>query len=418
MSGFHTWLGRRVYYGWIVVGITFLTLLISAGTRSAPGVLLVPLEQDLGWSRPSIAFAVSMGLLLFGLAGPFAGRLMDRIGPRRVMLLGLALVAIATGVSAQMTVEWQLHLFWGWLSGIGTGLAAAVLGATVATRWFVARRGIVLGLFGAAGSAGQTIFVPLIMYLVVAIGWRGALWTMMLIIGLLLIPIFILMRDSPAELGLQPYGGPAPVPANGSEARASMSQILQTPTFWLLAGSFFVCGATSNGLIGTHFIPHSIEHGIPATLAASTLALMGMMNFFGTLGSGWLTDRFDPRKLLAWYYTLRGLSLFILPFVTDLGGLTIFAIVFGLDYIATVPPTIALTADRFGRQNVGTVFGWVFFSHQVGGAVAATAGAQMRVIFGDYQLAFLAAGLVAIIGGMMALGITRTERPVPVIATN
>lgn len=412
----HRWLGQRIYYGWIVVGVTFLALLISAGLRSAPGVLIVPLELDLGWSRPTIGLAVAMGLLLYGLVGPYAGRLMDRIGPRMIMLLGFGLVAIATAISAIMTAEWQLHLFWGWLSGLGTGLAAAVLGAAVANRWFVARRGLVLGLFGAASSAGQTIFVPLLMALVIALGWRGTVWVMAAIALALLVPIALLMRDSPADLGLQPYGGPAPAPAAGSEIGNSMRQVIRVPEFWLLAATFFVCGATSSGLIGTHFIPHAIEHGIPETIAAGTLALMGTMNFFGTLGSGWLTDRYNPRTLLAWYYSLRGAALLLLPFVGDMAGLTVFAIVFGLDYIATVPPTIALCADRFGRRNVGMVFGWVFFAHQVGGALAAWLGAVMRTTFGDYQLAFLSAGVIAIIGGLLALNIRRVGQPVPAVA--
>jgi predicted MFS family arabinose efflux permease len=222
------------------------------------------------------------------------------------------------------------------------------------------------------------------------------------------------MRDEPAQLGLQPYGGPAPRPAAGTEAQGNVLLVaLRSPAFWLLAGSFFVCGATSMGLVGTHFIPHSVDHGIGEVTAASALALMGAMNFVGTLGSGWLTDRYDPRKLLAFYYTFRGLSLLFLPFIGDFAGLTVFAIVFGLDYIATVPPTVALVADTFGRRHVGAIFGWVFFSHQIGAALAAYLGGVARVTLGDYTFAFLVAGLLAIMGGLMALSITR--RPAPVL---
>ncbi|HET7769614.1 MAG TPA: MFS transporter, partial [Chloroflexota bacterium] len=389
--------GGRLYYGWIVAAVTAFSLLVSSGVRSMPGVFVVPLEVDLGWSRPEISFAVSVGLLLYGLAGPFAGRLMDRFGPRRVMLVGILVFGTATAASAAMSTLWQLNLLWGVASGIGTGVAAAVLGATVANRWFVQRRGLVLGAFGAATSAGQLVFVPLLMWLVVVAGWRSSALLLGAIALAVLVPVFLFMRDEPADVGERPYGA-APLPAaetpgNGAQplrvgdaaaAPASsggvMSRALRTPEFWLLSGSFFVCGATSNGLIGTHLIPHSIDHGIPEVTAASALALMGAFNFVGTLGSGWLTDRFDPRKLLAVYYTLRGFSLFVLPFATDFSGLAIFAVVFGLDYIATVPPTSALAADLFGRRNVGTVFGWIFFAHQAGAALAAYLGGVAREV--------------------------------------
>ena len=405
----------RVHYGWIVVAVTAVTLLVSSGVRSLPGVLIHPLEMDLGWSRAAISAAVSIGLLLYGLAGPFAGRLMDRFGPRRLMLVGLLLFGLATAASAGMTQLWQLNLLWGVASGIGTGIAAAVLGATVANRWFVARRGLVLGAFGAATSAGQLIFVPLLMWLVVQAGWRASSIMLGGVALLVLIPTFLFMKDEPADLGLLPYGGSAqPVRPLAEGAGAVMARALRTPEFWLLAGSFFVCGATSNGLIGTHLIPHSIDHGIPEVTAASALALMGAMNFVGTLGSGWLTDRFDPRKLLATYYTLRGLSLFVLPFATDFSGLAIFAVVFGLDYIATVPPTSALAADIFGRRNVGTVFGWVFFSHQLGAALAAYLGGVAREALGDYTFAFFTAGVVAVMGALMALCVRR-QAPVALV---
>ena len=425
--------GRRVYYGWVVVGVTFATILVSSGVRSSPGVFIYPVEQELGWNRAAIALAVSIGLLLYGLAGPFAGRLMDRIGPRAVMLGGLAVVAVGTAAGATISQLWQLNALWGVLSGIGTGMVASVLGATVATRWFVARRGLVLGLFGAASSAGQLVFVPLLMWLVVVAGWR----TSSLILGVVafaaLVPVFFLMRDDPRQLGLQPYGtpsgaapasavDPAPsgIPAQSDRAApppagSVMARALARTEFWLLAGSFFVCGATSNGLIGTHFIPHSIDHGIPEVTAAGALALMGSMNFVGTIFSGWLTDRFDPRRLLAVYYTLRGCSLFLLPFVTGFSGLAIFAVVFGLDYIATVPPTSALVADIFGRRNVGMVFGWVFFAHQLGAALAAYLGGLARVALGDYQYAFLTAGVLAVMGALMALCVRREPVPAPAL---
>jgi sugar phosphate permease len=402
------WLGQRVYYGWIVVAVTALTLIVSAGVRSAPAVFILPMEHDTGWSRAAIAVAVATGLLLFGLAGPPAGRLMDRFGPRPIMLLGLGLAGLSMVISAAITDLWQLYLFWGMLSGVGTGLAAAVLGAAVANRWFVARRGLVLGIFGGATSGGQLVFIPLLMSLVLSVQWRQATLLLGLIVLVVLAPVLLLMRDDPRDVGLEPYGGPPPAPvARVAPGSGVMRTALRTPEFWLLAGSFFVCGATSNGLIGTHFIPHSVDHGIPAVTAAGALALMGAMNFVGTVGSGWLTDRIDPRKLLAFYYTFRGLSLVLLPFITFEAGLTFFAILFGLDYIATVPPTVALTADTFGRRHVATVFGWVFLSHQVGAALAASLGGVAKEVFGDYMLAFVVAGILAVMGGLMALMINR-----------
>ena len=402
---------RSFYYGWIVVGVTALALLVSAGVRAAPGVFLHPLEEDLGWSRTAIAFAVSLGLLLFGLAGPLAGWLMDRLGPRRLMLAGLALIAVSMASSAGLTTLWQLNLFWGALSGVGTGIVGSVLGATVANRWFVARRGLVLGLFGAATSAGQLVFVPLLMWLVIDLGWRSSALVLAGIALALLGPAFVLMRDDPSALGLAPYGGPARGAHTDSQpVGGSMRRALRSLAFWLLAGSFFICGATSNGLIGTHLIAHAIDHGIPEVTAAGAMALMGAMNFAGTIASGWLTDRFDPRKLLAWYYGLRGLSLFLLPFVSDFGGLALFAVVFGLDYIATVPPTAALTADTFGRRHVGVVFGWIFCAHQLGAALAAWLGGLVRDLTGNYGPAFLAAGILALVAGMLALRIGRRSR--------
>jgi len=423
-------LGGRLYYGWVVVAVVFLALLVSAGVRAAPAVLINPLETELGWSRAAISFAVSVGLLLYGLSGPVAGWLMDRFGPTRLTLVGLAVIGGSTLAGAAMTELWQLNLFWGVLSGVGTGVVAPVLGATVANRWFVERRGLVLGVFGAAASAGQLISVPALMWLVVVAGWREGTVVLAAAVFLILVPVLLFMRDDPTRLGLRPYGAregeerapaveesPAPEPGTAAaeglvEAQGgAVSRALRTPEFWLLSGSFFICGASSNGIIGVHFVPHSIDHGIPEVTAASALALMGAMNFVGTIASGWLTDRYDPRKLLAVYYSLRGLSLLLLPFVTEFAGLAVFAVFFGLDYIATVPPTVALVADRFGRMNVGAVFGWVFFSHQVGAALASYLGGVSRDSLGDYTAAFLAAGILAILAALMASRVNREPLP-------
>jgi sugar phosphate permease len=405
----HKLIGGRFYYGWIVVGTTALTLLVSAGVRSAPGVFLNTLNADMGWSLAAISFAVSIGLLLFGLAAPLSGWLIDRFGPRLVMLGGIVLICASMAASARMTSLWQLNLFWGALSGIGTGVAGSVLGAAVATRWFVARRGLVIGIFGASTSAGQLIFVPLLAWLENAVGWRTSVMTLAGAAVLLLAPVLLLMRDDPVSLGIQPYGGQAAEPSTVARVAAGgiMRRALRVPEFWLLAGSFFICGATSNGLIGTHLIAHAHDHGITKGTAAGMLALMGTMNFVGTITSGWLTDRYNPRFLLACYYGFRGLSLLVLPFATNLGGLTVFAILFGLDYIATVPPTTALVADIFGRKNVGVVFGWVFCAHQIGAALAAWLGGLARELTGVYGVAFIAAAALAVTASLLSLRIGR-----------
>lgn len=401
----------KVHYGWVVAALTALTLLVAAGVRSAPGVFITPLEDDFGWSRSGISFAASIGLLIFGLVGPAVGVALDRLGARRLMTGAVLVMAASTAAGTTMSGLWELNLYWGLLSGISTGMVATVLGAAIANRWFVARRGLVIGLFGGATSAGQLVFVPLLVWIVDIAGWRGASLFLAACGVLLAVPIVLLMRDSPAAVGLEPYGGPLPTSEMGASPTTltagpgPVRRAMATPDFWLLCGSFFVCGATSTGLIGTHFLAHSHDSGIAKTTAASALALMGAMNFIGTIASGWLTDRYDPRYLLACYYVFRGVALFLLPAAIGTWSLAAFAVLFGLDYIATVPPTAALTADLFGRRHVAVLFGWIFCAHQVGAALAAYLGGVARDSLGDYQLAFLAAGTLAVAGGLMALRI-------------
>lgn len=404
----------QLFYGWVVVGITVAILLLAAGVRSAPGVMLDAQLIETTWTRTLISAAVSMGLFVFGLGAPFAGGLIARFGPRLIALIGLLIIAIAMFLSARLTQVWELQLFWGMLSGLGTALAGSVIGAAVANRWFVAHRGLILGLFGAATSAGQLIFIPLLTRLTDTYGWR----TSVLILGFgacgLLLPTLVLLRDDPAQLGLSAYGAtpeqkPLSLP-NATVAKAGanvMAVAVRTPTFWLLAGTFFVCGFSSNGIIGTHFKSYALDCGISSGTAASLLALMGAMNFVGTLASGWMTDRYDPRKLLAVYYTFRGISLLLLPFLRAEIPLMAFMVLFGLDYIATVPPTTALCADAFGRKNVGTIYGWVFCAHMIGAALATSMGGYVRQSLGEYSLAFLAAGGLAVAAGMLSLRIRR-----------
>jgi MFS family permease len=407
------------YYGWVIVAITALILIGAAGVRSAAGVMILPMQGETGWALSTISLAVSLGLLLFGFTGPFSGALMDRFGLRAMVMVGLVLIAASMVMSAAMKSQWQLFLFWGVLSGVGTGLIGTVLGATVASRWFVAHRGLIVGIFGGATSAGQLIFVPLLMQLVLSIGWRTTILILAGIMLALVLPVFWVMRNDPADLGLRPYGAPADMPPAASLPRvgmlATMQQAVHTPEFWLLAGTFFICGFTSTGLIGTHLIPYAVDCGITEITAAGMLALMGAMNFVGTITSGWLTDRYDPRKLLAIYYSFRGLSLLLLPWINTPAGLAFFAILFGLDYIATVPPTVSLVADTFGHRQVGIVYGWVFCAHQVGAALAAWLGGVTREMLGGYGMAFFAAGVLAVLAGLLALRIQR-HAIVPILA--
>jgi predicted MFS family arabinose efflux permease len=396
---------KPVFYGWVVVAVGVVATLVAAGNRSVPGALIQPLHDGTGWPIQSIALATAVGLLVFGLGGPLSGYWMDRLGPRRLTLAGLVLMASSMVLSALMTQAWQLNLIWGVLSGVGTGMVGSVLGATIATRWFVQNRGLVTGIFGAATSAGQLIFIPAIVFMATQVGWREASWVMALVSAIALVPVWFLMKDSPQQINQQPLGGHniAKTPADAH----IMQKALRSPTWWLLVTTFFICGATSNGLIGVHFIPYAVSCGLTQVAASGILALMGAMNFVGTLASGYLTDRYDPRKLLCIYYSFRGLSLLFLPYATTPETLIFFAIVFGLDYIATVPPTVALVADSFGQQNVGTVYGWVFAAHQLGAAAAAWLGGIARDALGSYEVAFLAAGFIGLSAGLLALGIQR-----------
>lgn len=400
------------FYGWLVLALSFFTTLMGAAIRSAPAVFIHPLEAEFGWSRAAIASAISVNLLLYGMASPVSGWLLDRYGPRRVMTGCLGILIAGIGATTLMREYWQLVLLWGFVVGTGAGGTASVLSATVTNRWFVGRRGLALGILNSASSTGQLIFLPLLMAVIVASGWRtGSL--LLAFAALLLLPLVVLfMRDDPAEVGLTPYGSREEGSAlSGQSAAAAdpevvpLSKAFRTSTFWFLAASFFVCGGTANGLIGTHLIPHSIDHGIPEVVAAATVGVMGGLNFVGTLFSGWMVDRVDPRRLLSVVYALRGLSLFILPFVTDFSGLFVFGVIYGLDWFATVPPTIVLTSDTFGKRSVGRIYGWIFLSHQVGAAVMATVSGAIRVWLGDYQFAFLTGGVLALIASGLALKI-------------
>ncbi len=401
---------RAFFYGWVVVAVAAMVVIVTAGVRSAPGAFLLTMTEEPEWSTATVSFAAAIGLIAFGLSGPLSGWLMGRIGVRNVVLLSLVVTSLSLFATSMVREIWQLTLVFGLISGIGTGLVASVLGPTVATRWFVRHRGLVTGILGASNSTGQLIFFPLLTALAVTTGWRAGAIVLAVLSMALILPVLYWVRDDPADVGARPLGVArgelvhTPPPDRGVMRRA-----VRTSDFWFLAGTFFVCGATSNGLVGQHFIPHAVDHGFTAIAASTALAVMGVFNFVGTIASGWLTDRWDPRKLLLIYYSLRGVSLFFVPFIHDTMTIAAFAILFGLDYIATVPPTVALVADRFGRHNVGIVYGWVFAAHMMGAAIAAWAAGVVREGVGDYAAAFVAAGWIAIIAGFAALGIRRSD---------
>jgi predicted MFS family arabinose efflux permease len=408
-------LSTGLYYGWLVLAISFFTTLIGAGIRSSPAVFIVPFQSEFGWTRAAVASAVSVNLLLFGVAAPISGWLLDRYGPRRVMLGCLSLLVVGVSGTTFMQHYWQLVLLWGVVVGLAAGGVGSVLSATVANRWFVERRGLALGILNSASSTGQLIFIPLLMVLLKMSGWRTGSWTL---VGaaLIVIPfIFLFMRDDPSEMALKPYGakedaGHAPGARGTNADRVPLSQAFRSSTFWLLAGSFFVCGGTANGLIGTHLIPHSIDHGIPEVTAAEMVGIMGGLNFVGTMLSGWMIDRIEPRKWLSLVYALRGVSLFILPFVTDYSGYFLFAVVYGLDWFASVPPTVALTADTFGKRAVASVYGWIFLSHQLGASLMSAGGGVVHDRLGGYEFAFLTGGVMALIAAGLAWQIRPRRR--------
>lgn len=402
---------RGIHYGWVVAGVAFLTMLVTAGAVGAPGVLIGPLQREFGWSTAQISSAFALRLALFGLIGPFAAAFMNRFGLRAVATAALLLIATGILGSFFMTEVWQLVLLWGLVVGFGTGLTALVFGATVATRWFATRRGLVVGLLTASTATGQLVFLPMLATLAERFGWRMALTFVLAMLAVALAAVLALLRDRPSDLGLAPYGdaGPvAPPPERQTFGAMLASPILAlregagTQTFWLLFGTFFICGASTNGLVQTHFVALCGDFGLAAVTAAGMLAVIGVFDFIGTVGSGWLSDRYDPRKLLFWYYGLRGLSLIYLPFSDfSLYGLGLFAVFYGLDWVATVPPTVKLAIDRFGpRANL--VFGWIFAGHQLGAAFAAYGAGYVRTVYASYLPAFFLAGVLCLFAALAA----------------
>lgn len=418
---------RQIHYGWVMVAVTFLTALVSAGAVGAPGVFIRPLEQEFGWSTADISAALAIRLLLFGLMAPFAAALLNRYGLRRVTTAALVLVVAGLAASLAMTELWHLVALWGFVIGIGTGMTALVLGATVAARWFTARRGLVVGILTASSATGQLAFLPLLAWLTDLYGWRFALSIVCAGLLIAVVAAALLMRDRPSDVGLVAYGDdataspPAAPQAAGSIFAASFGALREAsrePVFWVLFFTFFICGASTNGLIHTHFIPFCSDYGMAATAAATLLAVMGIFDFIGTVGSGWLSDRYDNRTLLFWYYGLRGLSLIALPFTNfSLYGLSLFAIFYGLDWIATVPPTVKLTVARFGPEKANLVFGWIFAGHQLGAASIAFAAGASRTYLASYLPAFFVAGALCLVAAIVIVSLGRDKPLREAVAT-
>lgn len=418
--------GGRIHYGWVVLGAVAVLLLAASGVRSSFGVFIKPMEAEFGWGRTAMSAVAALSLFLYGAVGPFVGRLADRFGPRGVFAVAAVLIGAGTLGTAAVVSLWQLYLTAGVLTALGAGAAAMSVAASVAARWFDTRRGLVLGIAGGGLAAGQLLVVPLAMALTVAWGWRLTFAGLGVVFLALILPVaLVFVRNDPRDVGLEPYGAggegtPQRMAAPAPE-RTSLRGAAASGPFWLLAGSFWVCGYTTSGLVLTHLIPHATEHGFHATQAAEALGVMGALNVVGTVASGWLCDRFGQKVPLAAYYFLRGVSLLFLPYVGTVPGLFAFAAVYGLNYISTVPATTALTARIYGRYSVGELSGWIFFSHQLGSAFGSLAGGYLYDRFGDYTVAFHSAAVMAFVATGLVLAIRErpvTRRPSPVPAVS
>lgn len=404
-----------MHYGWVVLGVMFCAMLAGVGVRAAPGVMIVPLERAFGWNVSTISGAISLNIILMGLTGPFLTGLMEVIGLKRTILGCMVVLMSGTGLSYFMTEPWQLFVTWGLMVGIGAGAGAVGMAAAVANRWFVQRTSFAMGLLSAANAAGQLIFLPVLALLANRYGWQGIAVAVTVVIAAMIPVVAMVLPESPAAIGLPPFGGLTVLPPKARNANPFMIAIhalrraSRSMDFWLLTLSFGICGLSTNGLINTHLIAYCTDNGISEMNGASILAVIGMFSLVGSAASGWMCDRFNPRVLLFWYYSLRGLSLVIMPF-TNFGpsALAIFAVFYGLDWVATGPATFALTNEVFGRKDAPVIVSWIFVGHQIGGAIAAFGAGALRTYTGNYLLAFLSAGLACLLASMLVLRVAKT----------
>jgi len=414
---------RGIHYAWVIAAVTFFAMLTTSAALGLPGAMLQPLSKEFGWTTDQLSSVFAVRFALFGLLGPFAAIFVTRFGLRRIMVVAASFIASAMALATGITQLWQLFLLWGLVLGCGTGLTALVLGAMVASRWFTERRGLVVGMFAASTATGQLIFLPIAAWMIEHLGWRYAVIPVFVACVLVAVLATLFMRDHPRDVGLRSYGEPegtpqeavaAPAPLNFLGPFKVLIEASRNRTFWILAGTFFICGLSTNGLVQTHFISLCGDQGLGPVPAASVLSMMGAFDLFGTTLSGYLSDRYDNRKLLFWYYGLRGLSLFWLPYSTfTLYGLSVFAMFYGLDWIATVPPTVKLAAQEFGKERAGMIFGWVFAAHQLGAATAAYGAGLTRTLLLTYNPALFTAGAACIVAALMVLAIRLQRAPAP-----
>jgi MFS family permease len=411
----------RLHYAWVVLAVMFSATLAGVGVRAAPGVMIVPLKHAFGWNVATISGAVSLNIILLGATGPFLTGLIEFVGLKRTIIGCMLILMAGTGLSNLMTSPWQLFLTWGLMVGIGCGAGAVGMAAAIANRWFIKRNGLAMGLLTAANAAGQLIFLPLLALLAQRYGWRGVSVTVTLAVAAMVPLVMLLMPEWPSDIGVGPYGAApdaARPPRNGSNpiavALLTLTRASRSMDFWLLTGSFAVCGLSTNGLINTHLIAYCADHGISELAGANVLAALGVFSLIGATLSGWMCDRFNPRILLFWYYGLRGLSLILVPLTPfDFVSLSVFAVFYGLDWVATGPATFALANEVFGRRDTPVVVSWIFAGHQIGGAIAAFGAGTVRTLTGDYLMAFMTSGLACLLAALLVLRVTR---PVPALA--
>ncbi|WJF90254.1 MFS transporter [Paraburkholderia bonniea] len=419
-------IGGRFHYGWVTVAVVFLVLLAAAGTRATPSVMMLPLEQQFGWGRATISLAISVNIALYGLMGPFAAAAMQRFGVRPTVLAALGTMAVGVALSSLMTQPWQMVLIWGVMVGGATGVAALSLSATIVNRWFTTHRGLVMGILTASSATGQLVFLPLLAAIAQHHGWRPVVWVVAAAAAVVLPLVAFLLPERPASVAQRPYGEPVDAPAPPQVKKqnplalafGTLAMASRTRDFWLLFFSFFICGASTNGYVGTHLIAMCGDYGMTEVQGASLLAAMGIFDLFGTTLSGWLSDRFNSRVLLFWYYGLRGLSLMYLPhaFGIDFFGLPLFAVFYGLDWIATVPPTVRLATDVYGKEAAPVVFGWIVAGHQLGAAFAALGAGLLRASLGTYTMASMISGGLCLVAAVIVLRINKGERAVTAAA--